>query len=136
MRRAPLIAAAPAFLEAIKPVVEANLAEISDDASERSGEGWSGTMTCGACPVQIEGDVDGMRFHFRARGSAWSFSVGKTDEDAVRASFQAVPDGWMTDGWAEGDGDFSGSWMPYSEAWRHITESITAWRAVRVGGAL
>jgi len=117
-----------AFLDAIRPAVEAGLAHVEDDATERSGDGWSGTITCPACPVQIEGAVDGMRFYYRARWDAWSFGVGHTSDDAIRARHEDVRDGWSTGGEAEGDDAFLGSWMPHSEAWRHVIESIAAWR--------
>ncbi len=31
----------------------------------------------GNCPVQAEGSIDGTPFYFRARGSHWTFSVGR-----------------------------------------------------------
>lgn len=37
-------------------------------------------MTCGAAPVQIEGEVDGFEIYFRSRGSGWSFEVYGRDE--------------------------------------------------------
>ncbi len=64
-----------AFLDAIRPAVEAGLAHAEDDATERSGDGWSGTITCPACPVQIEGEADGMCFYFRARWDAWMLAA-------------------------------------------------------------
>lgn len=33
----------------------------------------------------------------------------------------------------DADDAFSGPWMPYSEAWRHVEASIAAWRAGRGG---
>lgn len=122
-----------AFLDAIRPAVEANMARVNDADDERSGDGWSGALTTPACPVQIEGEVDGMRFYFRARGEDWSFSIGRTAEEAVMAGLEDVPDGWSTGGDAEGGDAFAGSWMPYSEAWRHVEASIAAWRAGRGG---
>ena len=123
------------FVDALRPVVEANMTETADAETERTGEGWSGSVG-GACPVQGDGMVDGLPWYFRARGVSWSFSVAATPEgDPVDALFDNAPEGsWSTSGSAEGEGAFAGSWMPYSEAWRHVEASIAAWRAWR-GGA-
>lgn len=137
------------FLDAIRPAVEAGLAHVHDAEEERSGEGWHGRMTCSACPVQIEGEVDGHAFYFRARWDSWSFGVSRdklTPENG--ASFDEVyrrrdtrhyprsqaiggPYAYQVEGDAEGDGEMAGSWMPYSEAWRHIEDSIAKLRAQR-----
>lgn len=37
---------------------------------------------------------------------------------------------------AEGDAEEDGSWMPHSEAWRHVEESIATWRERCAGTAL
>jgi hypothetical protein len=124
-----------------RPIIEANKAEQTKDgdAAEMSGEGWRGTMTCGACPVQIEGEVDGHAFYFRARGGGWSFGISHDPmTDAYRAKqvdhsdradprIQAI--GLDGDTAFEADGDDPAhGWMPYAEAWRNVQESIAAWR--------
>ena len=116
-----------AFSDAIRPSIERNTALATDAEAERSGEGWSGSIF-GFCPVQGEGHIDGLPWYFRARGEHWSFSVAATpDGDPVDALFDRGR-GWSTTGEAEGTEAFAGSWMPYSEAWRHIEASIVAWR--------
>lgn len=118
-----------AFMAAIRPTVEANMARVADDESERSGEGWSGTITCHACPVQIEGTVDGSHFYFRARWDTWTFGIGRTADEAVGATWEAPEGSWRTGGNGESDEGLAGSWMPHSEAWRHVEASIAEWRA-------
>lgn len=116
-----------AFLDAIRPAVEAGLAHVRDAEAQRSGEGWSGRMTCEACPVQIEGEVDGLPFYFRARWESWSFTV------AAQPGGNAIsgPLAFGLTGEAEDVGGMAGSWMPHSEVWRHIEEGIAALRAQR-----
>ena len=36
-------------------------------------------VTCEACPLQIEGTIDGVSFYFRARGESWSIRIGGND---------------------------------------------------------
>lgn len=70
-------------------------------------------------------------FYFRARGEGWGFGVASTIDAAVAAGWaDAEPGSWYAEGDAEG-GDFAGSWMKHSEAWRIVEESIAAWRASR-----
>lgn len=125
-----------AWIDAIGPSVRRHLAVQEDAPCERAGDGWSGTIG-GACPLQGDGNVDGLPWYFRARGGSWSFSVAATpDGDPVAAGFRDAPPGsWYVDGDAEGDGAYAGSWMPYSEGWQHIEASIAEWRAWRASGA-
>ncbi len=118
-----------AFLNAIRPAIEAGLAHIEDAPSERTGEGWSGAITCHACPVQIEGTVDGMHFYFRARWDAWTFGIGRTDDEAVDATWKPSGRSWCTGGNDASGEAFASSWMPHSEAWKHVEASIAEWRA-------
>lgn len=94
---------------------------------DQSGDGWTGGMTCGACPVQIEGEVDGMRFYFRARHGEWSMGFATTPERAIRCRHGFVETGEWT---REGD-DTEEGFMKHSEAWRIVRESIEQWRAWR-----
>lgn len=116
-------------------------------SDQESGEGWSGRMTCHACPVQIEGEVDGHAFYFRARWGAWSFAVSQdklTNDNAAdywkmpqdawgkypRSQAVSGPFAFETEGDAEGDGGFGGSWMPHEEAWRHVRNGVEGFRVV------
>ncbi len=41
-------------------------------------------QTCGACPVQFEGELsDGRCFYFRARGGGWTFHIAATVGEAI-----------------------------------------------------
>jgi len=89
--------------------------------------GVTARMTCGACPVQIEGTVDDQHFYFRSRWDEWQFGVGNSPEDAVCVAIG------MADGFClEGEGD---SWMPHNEAWRIVAECIEAYRKYRSSDA-
>lgn len=120
-----------AFDLSLGDVARTSLDDVCDSPPERAGDGWRGSITCHACPVQIEGEVDGSAFYFRARWEGWSFGVASTVDAAVAAGWaNAEPGSWYAEGDAEG-GDFAGSWMKHSEAWRIVEESIAAWRASR-----
>ena len=42
------------------------------------------TVTCDACPHQVEGELsDGRWFYFRARHHHWELHIGKTLDDAL-----------------------------------------------------
>ena len=43
-------------------------------------------MTCEACPVQVEGTIDGYGLYFRSRWDSWRLAIAETFEQAVRAS--------------------------------------------------
>lgn len=105
----------------------------------------NGRMTCFACPVQIEGEVDGHAFYFRACWDGWSFGVSRdkltgdncadywdlppeTWEKYPRSQAVSGPFAFETEGTAEEYDNFSGSWMPHDEAWRHVRESIALFR--------
>jgi hypothetical protein len=123
-----------AWLNAMRPVVARNLDAQEDAPCDRAGDGWSGSIG-GACPLQGEGFVDGLPWYFRARGESWSFGVAAApDGDPVAAGYRDAPSGaFYVEGDAEGEQMFAGSWMPYSEAWRHIEASVAAFRAREVG---
>lgn len=108
--------------------VQAALDAQEDAPWSQSGEGWSGEMTCGACPVQIEGEVDGMAFYFRARHGEWSMGIAATAERAIQCRHgledPPTPGEWS----CEGD-DPEGGFMRHSEAWGLVRESIRRWRA-------
>ncbi len=75
-------------------------------------------MLGGNCPVQAEGRIDGTPFYFRARGSAWSFSVG---EDAI-----SRPDWSHQESY--GDGPFDAGWMSDAEARSFIQKAAILYR--------
>lgn len=116
-----------AWLTTLGTMLAPAFARQEDAPMQMSGEGWSGQMTTTACPVQIEGTADGLHFYFRARWDSWRCSFAPTPEGAVGAVWEDNGGSWSIDGDAEEDG----SWMPHSEAWRHVEESIAAWRSYR-----
>lgn len=83
--------------------------KLEDAPAEQSGEGWSGSIS-GFCPVQGEGMVLGRPWYFRARHDSWRLEV---DEKVIAHG--------------DCDGDFDGSWMPFSEAWKLIRLHLDAY---------
>lgn len=72
----------------------------------------------GNCPVQAEGDIDGKRFYFRARGERWSFGVGDNDDEAIDGKlFEHV------EPYAVGE-KFAAGWMEESEARTLIERAV------------
>lgn len=50
---------------------------------------------CGFCPVQAEGKINGLPFHFRSGGGSWSLSIASSPEkdpiDDPDAYYLSVP---------------------------------------------
>lgn len=93
-----------------------------------SGQGWHCRLG-GACPVQGDGECDGVPFYFRARGERWSIEFGLGDG----------PDGELV---GETVFECNGTFGPWPKAgWmsaKHATSLIKAsiakfriWRAAR-----
>lgn len=89
-----------------------------DAPSDRQGEGWAGRIG-GFCPVQGNGSVGNYFWYFRARHDAWSFEIYS---ESCEGDLPATGPIWFVDG--EYD---DASWMPFSEAWKRIEESIVKW---------
>ena len=87
------------------------------DAAGRDGEplrlNIRMKVTCEACPLQIEGTIDGVPFYFRARGESWSIGIG--GNDPVDA-----PQWHKCERW--GDGRYAAGWMKEEEG-RNIVEA-------------
>lgn len=77
----------------------------------------------GNCPVQAEGDVDGHRFYFRARGAAWQFHVARTDDEIF-----SDPVFYRDEEYGKYP---AAGWMPEHEAIGFIIDSIAQFRAGR-----
>ena len=113
----------------IAACVRASVDECEDAPAARAGDGWDGQID-GFCPVQGLGHVDGFSWYFRARWEEWRFEV-------YDAPFRCGEGVWRlpdADPFFEvgGDADGDASWMPFSEAWRHIEASIADFRAREV----
>src|SRR5262249_54306032 len=46
-------------------------------------------LTCSACPVQLEGQIDGLVLYFRSRWDVWGLAIADELDSAVRARRQA-----------------------------------------------
>lgn len=69
-------------------------------------------VTCSACPVQIEGEVDGAYLYFRARSEHWRCTIGEDFSVGDKV---------------EG-GEFSASWMPPEQVEVALRRAITEYR--------
>lgn len=84
-------------------------------------EGWTAEVTCWACPLQIEGMVEGKHLYFRDRHGCYDLGIGPTPDDAVRRAMDFIDStGWRTGG----SGD-----LTEAEAYEVIAQGIEAWRA-------
>lgn len=94
-----------------------------------SDDGIVAEMTCPACPVQIEGTVDGWPFYFRLRGGG-SMAIVRPGRDPVMAGWRdqpLLPGEYLDEGGiVDGDG-----WEPHESAWRMLREAVAHWRATR-----
>ena len=105
--------------------VRASVDECEDAPSSRSCDGWEGRLE-GFCPVQGYGTLGELSWYFRARWEEWRFEVYACKFSCVVGRWR-LPD---VDPIFEVGGDAGdASWMPFSEAWRHIESSIAEFRA-------
>ena len=73
-------------------------------------------ITCGACPVQVEGYLrDGRRYYFRFRHGLAGIGIGTTTDDAVTDQHGDVSHGDQWDGFLDADGElasvFRAAWV-------------------------
>jgi len=78
------------------------------------------TQVAGNCPVEGKGTVDGVPFHFLARGCLWSFVVGA---DPVAAE-------WSTSGFWGGS-PYDASYMPVSIAQAIVEKAAELYQVSR-----
>lgn len=109
----------------ISAAINRNLDEQGEPIREANGDGWHGVMTCGACPVQISGEVDGLPFYFRARYAEWRLSIASVGVDPVAGGDRYDVEEEY------GDDEFAASWMPHAAAWALIEKHIALFRAAR-----
>lgn len=76
----------------------------------------------GNCPVQIDGEVDGKYFYFRARGQRWQFEVAENESEwlADKVIYSAEK--------PYGDEPYSAGWMPLHEAFGLVAKGIADFR--------
>jgi hypothetical protein len=60
--------------------------------------------TCGACPVQYEGTINGKPFYYRSRWDEWRLAIANTIEDAQDAGVWSLNNGTSLF-FAKGDDD-------------------------------
>lgn len=68
-------------------------------------------LTCGACPVQLEGTIFGYPAYFRARWGSWSLTVANKGDNPIWPAHPALccdsgedPErGWNNEEWARGE---------------------------------
>ena len=46
-------------------------------------------ITCEACPVQVEGTIDGYGLYFRSRWDSWRLAIAETVDQAIAAGRSA-----------------------------------------------
>lgn len=86
--------------------------------------------TCSACPMQLEGTVDGFPAYFRARGEHYTFDIALSGGDAVSQSLSdsegelSVYERW-------GDEPYAAGWMSEEEARALIAKHVAHWRELR-----
>jgi hypothetical protein len=89
----------------------------------------------GKCPVQSEGEIDGCRYYFRARGEHWSITIAPKDvtgdykewpttDEAINREFRYEEE-W-------GDGPYAASWMPEDVAREMIAKGARQFVASKV----
>ena len=109
----------------LKPYRASDAPDCIDD------DGIVARITCGACPVQIEGTADGWPLYFRLRGGG-SIGIARPGRDPVVLGWgePLLPGEYSDVGdIVKGDG-----WTPHAEAWRMLREAVAHWRATRGDG--
>ena len=83
-------------------------------------DGLQAEVTCGSCPLQIEGTIDGEPFYFRARDRQWYMGLGG---DPINEPAWQMGGPW-------GDGPTAAGWMPVETGRAIVEECCRVWRAV------
>lgn len=82
-------------------------------------------LTCFACPVQIEGKVDGIPMYFRSRWETWEFAMDHNDPVGVTILIDKSGAVFSREG--ECEGDFSASWMDGVELYSTLKKCIDSY---------
>lgn len=77
-------------------------------------------VTCPSVPLQIEGAVDGGYIYFRARHGHWQLGIGRSQDEAVNAAFDAAEPVAFRGVDADEDMSFGGQ----DEAWALLAEYL------------
>lgn len=109
-------------------ILSAGRDELRGVPSDEAQFGWEGGWredgidlhcTCPACPVQLEGTVDGAPAYFRERHGYWRFAVGP---DPIGCNGPDAEHGHWN-----GETD-NPSWMPHAEVKAAIRVCVEEWR--------
>lgn len=74
-------------------------------------------ITCGACPLQIEGTINGVPFYFRSRWDRWRIGIGGEPV--------GEPEWERSENW--GDNPGAAGWMPEETGMEIVEEMATLW---------
>lgn len=84
-------------------------------------------ITCEAAPLQIEGNVNGKAFYFRARWDQWTFAISY-DDKVHPAKILSSKDGFFFRCGDVGEsGGYAASWMSVDEAMDIIARCIRSY---------
>jgi hypothetical protein len=83
-------------------------------------------LTFDACPVQIEGEIDGLALYFRARWSSWRLAIATDLEQAIKAARQA--DAVFYHASSAGLSDFEASWLEPAQVDLAVRACLNAFR--------
>lgn len=86
----------------------------------------------GWCPVEVEGTIDGLPFHFRARGALWSVSIATTPDGDPLDAFVGGPGWLLCEQWGKWP---DAGYMPDDDVRACIVKSVEKWRAERGANA-
>ncbi len=84
-------------------------------------------LTCEACPVQLEGTIDGLTLYFRARWASWRLAIATDLKSAVRATGQAEAAFYHES--LDKLGEFEASWLEPTQVNHAVRACLTAFRA-------
>jgi hypothetical protein len=91
----------------------------------------------GACPVQGEGNIDGLPLYFRARGDHWSLRIAQhVNGDPVSVAWDELRSdpGWWTE--CPYGEDYAAGWMSGEHSRLCVMAAIRSWRAAGGTAAL
>ena len=88
----------------------------------------------GNCPVQIEGQVNGEPFYFRARGERWQVWAGP-GADTVEDASLFETHSYLPDGMSEEEAKYAAGWMDEAEALELLASSLER-RAASIKGGI
>jgi hypothetical protein len=83
-------------------------------------------LTCMECPVQIEGEIDGLALYFRSRWESWRLSIATDRDSAIRA--HRIADATFYHESCAGLSAFDASWMEPAQLDKALRACLAAFR--------